>query len=498
MNCTEEELLRDKPSSETDLKTPRTPRTPRIPRAGPAPKTPLLPSHIPAKPIKTSQETLASPSVNLPGSGLDVNAATFVPSSARGPEPEPLSDEGSRPSMSSDLLNSSSSSLRNSPDNDDPHDQYVRLRMEIDALTRNRMSQESRDASHLENLKLQLAAVQEHYFFRVREAEALYKEARQAADAEALRSRLRGDVSSAEPRVRADKKRPPKLKSSAPDTATATVSDSDDSEGGEGMFALLENATTSEMPDGRVIPIRDLGAPKQWSGRTPKMLLAETVHKVDRHAVVSYANTSGHSRAKRATVSVRGDGGQSGTWAMDDVACQSEEQVRSCPHHQVTGLTSLQAEQYISMIALHALTYPPSDGFALGGTSAAGGGQTFFRLLPAVFRDLWDELEEKRKTEHDEINRAAWAKLQSILDGKLRKDKHVSRLRMYPSFASDNASRSRTSPLKVPHPPRIQQAVIMQHHTISPQNSSSPDLWRAMRVMHTRRCSQVSCQASAL
>jgi hypothetical protein len=77
------------------------------------------------------------------------------------------------------------------------------------------------------------------------------------------------------------------------------------------------------------------------------------------------------------------------------------------------------------MIALHALTFPSSEGFAVGGTSAAGGGQTFFRLLPAVFRDLWDELEEKRKAEHDTINRATWAKLQSILDTKLRKDKNV-------------------------------------------------------------------------
>jgi ATP-dependent RNA helicase DHX29 len=77
------------------------------------------------------------------------------------------------------------------------------------------------------------------------------------------------------------------------------------------------------------------------------------------------------------------------------------------------------------MIALHALTFPSSEGFAAGSTSAAGGGQTFFRLLPAVFRDLWDELEDKRKAEHDAVNRVAWAKLQSILDGKLRKDRNV-------------------------------------------------------------------------
>jgi ATP-dependent RNA helicase DHX29 len=61
----------------------------------------------------------------------------------------------------------------------------------------------------------------------------------------------------------------------------------------------------------------------------------------------------------------------------------------------------------------------------VGSTTAAGGGQTFFRLFPAVFRDLWDELEEKRKIEHDNINRTAWAKLRSILDEKLLRDKNV-------------------------------------------------------------------------
>jgi ATP-dependent RNA helicase DHX29 len=70
------------------------------------------------------------------------------------------------------------------------------------------------------------------------------------------------------------------------------------------------------------------------------------------------------------------------------------------------------------------MTYPSSEGFATGSTSSAGGGQTSFRLLAAVFRDLWDELEEKRRSEHDSINRGIWANLQSVLDAKQR-DKTV-------------------------------------------------------------------------
>lgn len=89
-------------------------------------------------------------------------------------------------------------------------------------------------------------------------------------------------------------------------------------------------------------------------------------------------------------------------------------------------LTLCQAEQYISVVALHALTYPALEGFAAGVTSVAGGGQTFFRLLPAVFRDLWDELEEKRRQEDNRINRSAWSKLRTVLDAKLRNNKMVS------------------------------------------------------------------------
>ena len=87
---------------------------------------------------------------------------------------------------------------------------------------------------------------------------------------------------------------------------------------------------------------------------------------------------------------------------MEDIAC-----------HDL-----MQAEQYISLIALHALTFPQGEGFAVGGTSAASS-QTFFRLLPAVFRDLWDELEEQRRLRDDATNRAVWAKLRAILESKM-------------------------------------------------------------------------------
>jgi ATP-dependent RNA helicase DHX29 len=87
---------------------------------------------------------------------------------------------------------------------------------------------------------------------------------------------------------------------------------------------------------------------------------------------------------------------------MEDVACHDETQ----------------AEQYIATIALFALTFPTTLGFA-GSALSATGSQTFFRLLPAVYRDLWDELLTKRKRDDDAANRSVWKKLRSLLEPKL-------------------------------------------------------------------------------
>lgn len=85
---------------------------------------------------------------------------------------------------------------------------------------------------------------------------------------------------------------------------------------------------------------------------------------------------------------------------MMDVACYDEGQ----------------AEQYVATLALHALTFPSTEGFSAGSTA---GPQTFFRLLPSVYRDLWNELTDAKKLKDDATNRGVWAKLRSIVEPKL-------------------------------------------------------------------------------
>jgi ATP-dependent RNA helicase DHX29 len=177
------------------------------------------------------------------------------------------------------------------------------------------------------------------------------------------------------------------------------VFDDDSGDSAGGMFEILDDIPSTEVDSqGKTIHIRNMSLPKHWSGRTPKTLLLETVAKTDRYAAITYRLVSGSSRAKRAAVSIREK-----EWIMEDVACYDETQ----------------AEHYVSTLALHALTFPSTKGFALG-TSSSLGSQTFFRLLPAVFRDLWDELEETRKARDDAINRNIWAKLRQIVQPKLQ------------------------------------------------------------------------------
>ena len=77
---------------------------------------------------------------------------------------------------------------------------------------------------------------------------------------------------------------------------------------------------------------------------------------------------------------------------MDDIGCW----------------TIAEAENYVATLALHELN-------AVEGRGERG----MWRLLPPLFRDLWDELDEKRKENVDKERRATWAMLRGILEARL-------------------------------------------------------------------------------
>ncbi|KAI0670050.1 P-loop containing nucleoside triphosphate hydrolase protein [Trametes maxima] len=398
LHCDEEEL-----GVRQELAEPRTPMTPRTPRT---------PRHIHLRAESSVSASLPpSPSVK---SLLDASAPAFVPGRKLA-DPPPRSSLPEADSANDVSTPSSSKgtaeSVRWSPV-DDPNDEFVRLKLRIMGLTTHRRADEKADASFLRELQNRLEEVKQDYLFDRHEAEAMFAVERSKVEASALESKLRARRKVKEPPSRAE--------SVASTSTTDPFDDNEDPPGG--MFELLEQMPETETTaSGVTIQVRDMALPKHWSGRTPKVLLTENVRKADRYAVISFDSVSGASRAKRSAVEIRWDGGKIQSWSMDHVAC-----------HDTT-----QAEHYIATVALHALTFPNSEGFAAGGT--ATGSQTSFRLLPPVFRDLWDELEQKRRVEDDRFNRTVWAKLRDILSPKLnRSEKSSGRPSRQPTEPKDS------------------------------------------------------------
>jgi len=350
---------------------------------------------------------MSTPLPNSPAptvtSKLDANAPVFVPARQQSVSDKDLSKVRALASVES---TGSSPSRGSSPDTDDLVSEYIRIKMQITDLTARGKPAASYDPALVQRLQEKLIAVKSHYFFDERDAETQYRSERAKADALLLQSKLRGspklpvtpgkgpEISSADPNLEA---RNAPISSEIPDIF-------DQHEEGLGGVLDMLDALPSEVTgeQGTTIRVRDMVLPKHWSSKTPKTLLAELVFKVDRYAAVTYAIVSGSSRAKRSSVTVNWEGRKMDEWVMRDIACHTEAQ----------------AEYYVATLALHALSFPATDGFAAG-SSGALANHTSFRLLPPVFRDLWDELEKDRKVREDLINRQVWADMRNIVEQKI-------------------------------------------------------------------------------
>ncbi|KAF8527986.1 P-loop containing nucleoside triphosphate hydrolase protein [Hysterangium stoloniferum] len=401
LHCSEDELY-DKPLE---------PRTPRLPRsAAPPQSTFSLPS--PSIPDKSYPELLSSSLKNGFSDSSDRDAHKM------------------RALVSNEFDASSLSPSASSDDEvDDPNIQYAKVKArlaELDIVERQKHDNGSN--SLRAKLEARLKSLKANYFFRSREAEALYSMEKTRLNQKLLEQRLSAKIEDsvmldqlpAEEKFSKNSHSRPHSQSQEKVNGTPTVDIFDDGydssvDDNGGVFGfLLDTMPISEVTDGVDIQIRNMALPKHWAGRTPKRLLLETVQKVDRHAVISYRTLPDvqTSRSKRAAVTVRWDGPNVGEWCMDEVGCWDE----------------VQAEQYVSTVALHDITFGHSEGFAGGSSGVSGGsGQTYFRLLPPVFRDLWDELECKRKESEDRANRNTWASLRRIIGPKLGYDRKLNK-----------------------------------------------------------------------
>ncbi|EAU92844.2 pre-mRNA-splicing factor ATP-dependent RNA helicase prp22 [Coprinopsis cinerea okayama7 len=381
INCSEEELgarFRD------PQEPPKTPRTPQ---------GSFGVSSTPTTPI---------PSLTSKLKALDANAAVFVPRGLQTPDSSDAqsvagsennmrrSDSASEPPSSAGPSQPASDDESEGPsgDDDDPNGEYVRLKLKYHELQTLRRLKEY--DPKLRRLKERIETVKQDILFDERAADRDFLSRRAKFDQDFLSGKL----------TQTPIRTKPVRKSKQPSKPKTPSTPDDDDEPSLGLLDLLDPQPETTT-DGRVVSIREMGMPKQWSSRTPKLLLRDCVQKLDRYAAVSYSIVSGGSRAVRAAVSVVWDGKKRDDWVMEDVACPDEAQ----------------AEQYIATVALHALTYPPTDGFAAG-SILLGASHTFFRALPPAFRDLWDELEAVRKARDDETNAALWSKLRSLVEEK--------------------------------------------------------------------------------
>ncbi|KAI0002050.1 P-loop containing nucleoside triphosphate hydrolase protein [Russula vinacea] len=299
-------------------------------------------------------------------------------------------------------------------DYDDPNMHYARLRLELDGAAAERGSRGNQARSFIEDLQSRLKVAKSHYLFDERDAEAHYLSERQRAEATALQARLRGSPGNAS--LQSCTPTPPESKGlpRQPKEMREELGDIFDSTGEEedgGLLEILDALPSTVVTDtGVTVTVRDMPLPKGKFERTSKAFLQGAIDKLDSFAVMTYRCISGSSRAKRASLGVRWSSGNVSEWSMEDVAC-----------HDMT-----QAEQYIATVALHALTFPASEGFSPPNV-VRGTVQTFFRLLAPAFRDLWDELEATRKDSNDVTNRAIWSKLKTIVETRGEQAKTIER-----------------------------------------------------------------------
>ena len=244
---------------------------------------------------------------------------------------------------------------------------------------------------------LSLSAVSQMYLFNPKRAEAAYLEERSKLDKAELTERLaqkakerKAAAAASVPALRPESPEPDSRKIAKLEGNDGNVNEDDSllghlmSDDGETAIAVApEEPLRNEA--GNLIIVRPMPLPKGFTGKTPRSLLDEALRRTDKFAKATYRTIPG-SRAIRAVVSIRWEStGHVDHYGMADEACENQDQ----------------AFQYVATLALFAIS--PDSGT--------------HRLLPANFRILWDELEQRKKT----ANYAAYDQHLEILSSVIDK-----------------------------------------------------------------------------
>lgn len=249
----------------------------------------------------------------------------------------------------------------------------------------------SAEDAELELLESRLKAIQGLYLFNAKQAEATFAVERAKLDKQELAERLAGKAKErAQPKLPATK---PRAEAEPAASAGSTPNEGieDANEDDPVLSAIFEEAdsTPAAAEDAETVKVRSMPLPKNYTGKTPRSLLDEAVRRLDRYAKTTYRVSSRASSAVRAVVTIRWESGRIDQYGMPDEACENQDQ----------------AFQYVATLALFANT-PATDGSVI-------------RLLPANFRDLWDELVSRRNRYLQEADRSSLAMYEEIVDGRV-------------------------------------------------------------------------------
>ncbi|WWD17179.1 hypothetical protein CI109_101617 [Kwoniella shandongensis] len=260
------------------------------------------------------------------------------------------------------------------------------------------------ETPEMRSLKDRIGKVEKEYLFSRKDADVILRGLKSQRDAAALAAKLKGTALHDKAGIPANTPINGSTEIPQADTIVQpdikdvfeTVADDDDEDGGlfGGMLDEPAEPTPAEesSSNNTVIAIRSMPIPKQMSfaGTIPKNVLKSSLAKSAKQAVVTYARLSGASRAARAGLEIRWSATRRKVWKMEDIACDD----------------MAEAENYVATLALSELS---GEGEFVG---------VNWRTMPPSYRELWEELEVKRKEKEDAGKREVWAQVKAIYEKK--------------------------------------------------------------------------------
>ncbi|KAK5629178.1 hypothetical protein RRF57_004893 [Xylaria bambusicola] len=193
--------------------------------------------------------------------------------------------------------------------------------------------------------------------------------------------------------------------------------DSGEDEALSGLFANLpvqetdatgKTSTVINDADGIKVTIRDFG---KWSGVNPTRALEEACRSRDSAVKISYSIVSENSFSNRHMVSIYWSKSQetAGLPEIPGIEQAIYPQHFSFKMAKVSTPDSKQSEAYIATVTM----------FAIFGSTKE---EKIFMRLPAVWRELWSEFAEEKKSQEDALDRVAIKEIRTVIRRKQDQD----------------------------------------------------------------------------